>query len=228
MQYIDSNVIGIDEKIKADNNAEKEYNEFFVDHQNREIGTPKDLVGFVKNMIKNMLIDIGRCDIETDIIFNEEKTRTSPAYVLVQRGEVSGANLAIPGGAFSLNNTIATDSEKVNQNETMVGSHLLQTNLTIKTYSTNRAELEDISYKIYLLLLSLSDTNIQLFFSNIKKTMEPILTSINQEDGYQNMYSTQIMWQILFIENDILLFKKNLIKYFRTNIKEKRIKDVKY
>jgi hypothetical protein len=181
-------------------------------------------------LVRLFLEDVNRNDIEVDVFFNENKIREVPVYILVNRGTLSPSNLAVPSGTFTnIGNFVDTiqvnTGDNLNPHETLKGTSLLDLQLQIKLYAHNRAEIEDVSYSIYKLLLSVSDDIMGRMFSNIHRVMEPVLSPFMPVKDYDDMYSSEIDWSIFYIENNILLFKEKMLKYNNFIVQDKEAQD---
>ena len=227
---LDSNSIKVIDVIEKQKNVDISFSTSMIGNFNRKVTNPKEMIGYYITLTKLYLSDVGREDIEIDVFFNENKAREKPVYILFNRGTVSPANLSVPGSTF---NSIGAEalsvniegSEVVNPNETLFGTSMLNTQIQIKIYAHNRVELEELSYKIYNLILAVSDNILSQMFPDISRIMEPSLSSIIPTKDYDDMYECEIDWSIYYIENNILLFKEKMLKYNNFIVSDQQARD---
>jgi len=215
---LDNNSVKVIDVVEKQKNIDISFSTSTINSFNRKVTNPKEMIGYYMALTNLYLSDIGREDIETDVFFNENKARENPVYILFNRGTLSPANLAVPGSSF---NPVGTENisvhinsgENINPNESLLGVHMLNAQMQIKLYAHNRVELEELGYKIYNLVLSVSDNILSQMFSDISRVMEPSMSSIIPTKDYDDMYECEIDWSIYYIESNILLFKEKMLKY---------------
>jgi len=217
----------VDQELKyPEHNATLE-NAFTVDSLGKVINVPKNILGYYIQLIKKIAEDkeLGKLDI--NVSYQEEhipNNQTPSIYVF--KGNLSPVEMNAPGGTFT---PIGIDLEPVdgiNVNETKTGTFLLEQEMGIKIFGANRAEIEKVSYIIYLALLATTDDVLHEIFPNILRVSQPVMTAIAPVPKQTNYYVTQIVWRISFIESAILFFKEKMLKYTRLIVHENKSKDI--
>jgi len=193
----------------------------------KDFETPKNLIGYYVNLFKNFFNEKNMETVQVNVSYQEEfiPNNTTP-LILISRGTITPSLSATPGDTFQLTPVGEINVNGVNPNETKSGIFLLEQDMEIKIYSSNRAELEKISYMIYLLLLSCTDDVLSMVFDKIVRVSEPVMSQIIPYPKQSDYYFTQIQWKISYKECNILLFKEKLIKYNRLIMRENESKRI--
>jgi hypothetical protein len=227
MEFNQNSVFEIDQKVTEEEVDFELDSVFVIDSNNKSNITPKKILGYYLSIVEIFFKEKNK-NINIQPFFQEEfiPDNTNPV-ILINRGTVSPAILSAPGGTYQLAPDIeVTGIEEINPNETKAGAFLLSQQMAARIYSSNRAELEVISYEMYKLLLGLSDDVLNEIFYDVITVRPPSMSSIQPVPKSSDYYMIEIEWEIVFKECNILIFKEKLLKYNRLIVHDNAAKEI--
>ena len=196
-----------------------------VNSQNKLDISPKTLLGYYISAFESFFKENNR-EININPSYQENfiPNNTTPV-LLVNRGSVAPAILATPGDTFKHMPVGINGINGINLNETKGASFLLNQQMTLKLFSSNRAELEILGYMVFKILLALSDDVLNEVFQDIIRINPPSMTPIQPIPKSSDYYFIEMEWEIMFKECSILIFKEKLLKYSRLIVQDHQAKD---
>jgi len=196
-----------------------------IERFNKDFNVPKNLIGYYTQLLSHMFSE-KNLNVDVKVSYQEDfvPNNTTP-LILVSRGQLYPGLQAAPGETFQPLPGAVSGIDSLNPNETKKAVFLLTQEMSVKIFSANRAELENISYLTYLILLASCDNVLQDVFPRIVRVDEPVMSDIVPYPKESDYYFTQIQWKISYKESSILLFKEKLIKYSRLIVHDKNAVD---
>jgi hypothetical protein len=227
MELNQNSVFEIDQKATEEEVDFELDSAFVIDSNNKSNITPKKILGYYLSIVENFFKEKNK-NINIQPFFQEEfiPDNANPV-ILINRGMVSPAILSVPGGTYQLAPGVeVTGIEGINSNETKAGAFLLSQQMAARIYSSNRAELEMISYEMYKLLLGLSDDVLNEIFYDVIMVRPPSMSSVQPVPKSSDYYMIEMEWEIVFKECNILIFKEKLLKYNRLIVHDNAAKEI--
>ena len=197
-----------------------------VEDFEKDIVEPKNFLGFYSNLIESVLSEHG-IETKVNIAYEEEITSDgSTLSIYLQKGALTPYGLNAPGTTFKPVSNISVEGiPGINPHETLRGCDLFSQDMTIHIFSANRAEIERVSYIIFLLLMATSDDVLDVAFDKIVKVDPPTMAPITALSQNNNYYNTELEWKISFIDSNVLLFRKKMVKFTRLIVRDKQAKE---
>ena len=201
-------------------------NVHIINNRDRLSISPKSLLGYYLEAIELFFKETNR-EVVTNPFFQENFVPNNTTPVLfINRGVTSPAILSTPGDTYRAVQLDINGIEDINTNESKAASFLISQQMDLRIYSANRAELEILAYDLYKLLLAISDDVLTDVFPEIIRVNLPTMDSIQPDPRGNDYYFTQMQWEILFKECNILIFKEKLLKYSRLIVHDDNAKEI--
>lgn len=217
-----------DKKIQGCTEEELSSSVFWANDEESALLTPINIIGYYTRMIESYISTIPDFDgISIKPVINKELEEDfSDPIIVVKRGNLVPSNIGIMNIAQLDGSHIDLDnfSEKqpdVSLLESKVSSELISLSVITEVYGHSVAEVEKIGNVIHRLIMATGYDAMRISFDFIIAVNPPTLTEVGIVEKHSEVYTLQIVWNIEYKDDSILLIRKNTIKYATIMVREK-------
>lgn len=199
---------------------------FFVEPSiSKDISTPVNILGLIKALIDEY--------IKNETVYNntmvvssmnkDSDVKHNHPVISVGRGNIMPNPPRAPGdieNGSGLNLPPPAPGVKVSEHDSKVLTHFQTMNVEIAVYGASTAEVENLAFIVYKIILSISDNILSGYYDSIKFISEVMLTQVVNSKKYTDKYESYINFNVSFVDKTALIVAQNMIKYIRIVVKE--------
>jgi hypothetical protein len=201
-----------------------------INSDDANLYTATNITGYYTRMIESYIKSFdGMENVSVVPALNKELEEDfSDPVIVVQRGNMQMLNAGImnkgrlPEIPSVDQNAFDDTFPTANYHESLMYSDMIDMQMSITIYGYTHAETERISILLYNLLFAASYDALSYTFDFITGISPPSVSAVSVSEKHSEVYTSNISWIITYVDDAILLIRKNVIKYVTIMLQESK------